>query len=129
LRPGRASGFVLGRTPILKKENGMNVALTLVTDPRAGEILNIIAKETGVDRKALVPDATIEALGIPSLDLIQAVFEIESHFDVEIPVVADRGESEFVTIGGLVGHVLATLDRVSMEKSDKKPIILPCTAA
>jgi acyl carrier protein len=107
----------------------MNVALTLVTDPRAGEILNIIAKETGVDRKALVPDATIEALGIPSLDLIQAVFEIESHFDVEIPVVADRGESEFVTIGGLVGHVLATLDRAAMEKSDKKPIILPCTAA
>jgi acyl carrier protein len=107
----------------------MNMALTPASDPRVNEILDIIAKETGVDRNALVPDATIEALGIPSLDLTQAVFEIESHFDVEIPVVADRGESEFVTVGGLVGHVLATLDRAAIEKSDERSKTPPGTAA
>ena len=80
-------------------------------DPRAPEILDIIARETGVDRALLLPDATLEALGIPSLDLTQAVFEIESHFDIEVPVVAERDGAEFVTIGGLVGHVLVTLDK------------------
>lgn len=80
-------------------------------DPRANEILDIIAKETGVDRARLLPEATLEELGIPSLDLTQAVFEIETHFDVEIPVVADRDGAEFVTVGGLVRHVLETLDR------------------
>jgi acyl carrier protein len=80
-------------------------------DPRAGEILDIIARETAVDRALLRPDATLEALGIPSLDLTQAVFEMESHFDVEIPVVVSTGGAEFATMGGLVQHVLATLDR------------------
>lgn len=87
------------------------------SDNRAGEILEIIAKETGVERGLLLPEATLEALGIPSLDLTQAVFEIETHFDVEIPVVADREGAEFVTIGGLVEHVLATLDRAAAARA------------
>jgi acyl carrier protein len=81
------------------------------SDPHVEEILAIIAKETGVERALLRPEATLEELGIPSLDLTQAVFEIESHFDIEIPVVADREGAEFTTIGALVGHVLATLHK------------------
>jgi acyl carrier protein len=84
------------------------------TDPRCAEILDIVAHETGVDRALLLPDATIEALGIPSLDMVQTVFELESRFDIEIPVVTERqgpGGVEFVTIGDLVQHVLATLHR------------------
>ncbi len=81
-------------------------------DPRAGEILDIIAQETGIERALLLPEAGIEALGIPSLDMTQAVFELETHFDIEIPVIADRpGGGEFTTIGDLVTHVLATIDR------------------
>ncbi len=81
-----------------------------MNDPRADEILNIIAKETGVDRAALVPDATLEALGIPSLDLTQALFEIETHFDIEVPVQPTQDGAEFLTVGSLLAHVLATLD-------------------
>jgi acyl carrier protein len=87
---------------------------TVFSDERANEILDIIAKETGVERSLLVPNATLDELGIPSLDLTQAVFEIETHFDVEIPVVADREGAEFTTIGGLVAHVLTTLDRAAI---------------
>lgn len=50
----------------------------------------IIARETGIDRSLLLPDATIEALGVASLDLTLALFELEKHFDIEIPVVAER---------------------------------------
>ena len=80
-------------------------------DPRRDEILDIVAKETGVARARLLPDATIEELGIPSLDMVQTIFELESRFDVEIPVVSERAGAEFATVGELVDHVLLTLDR------------------
>jgi acyl carrier protein len=80
-------------------------------DPRVGQILDIFAKETGTERAALRPEASIEALGIASLDLTLAVFQIESTFDVEIPVVSERPGNEFETVGDLVAHVIAVLDR------------------
>ena len=80
-------------------------------DPRVAEILAIIAKEASVDVAILRPEATIEELGLASLDIVQAIFELENRFKVEIPVVADRAGAEFVTVGDLVAHVLRTLDR------------------
>ena len=82
-----------------------------MADPREGEILDIVAKETGVDRARLVPDALLSDLEIPSLDLVQTIFAIESHFDIEVPVVQDRTGAEFTTVGELVGHVLHTIDK------------------
>jgi len=82
-----------------------------MNDPRVPEILDIVARETATDRDRLVSDARIEDLGIPSLDMVQAIFALETRFDVEIPVVSERAAgSEFSTVGDLVGHVLATLD-------------------
>lgn len=79
-------------------------------DPRADEILDIIAKETGVDRDRLTMDAAISDLDIPSLDLVQTIFAIEERYKVDIPVVSERTGAEFQTIGDLVQHVLVTLE-------------------
>ena len=79
-------------------------------DPRSAEILAILSKETGIPAAELRPEATIEALGIASLDMVQAIFEIESRWDVEVPVVAERAGAEFTTVGDLLGHVLRVLD-------------------
>jgi len=81
------------------------------TDPRAAEIVAIVAKESGVDPARLVPDARIADLGIASIDMVQSIFEIETRFDVELPVIADQTGGEFETVGSLVAHVLATLDK------------------
>ncbi len=89
----------------------MTVEQTVMRDPRTPEILDIVAKETGVPRDKLAPDASIEALGIASLDMVQTMFAIETRYDVEIPVVSERTGSEFTTVGALVCHVLRTLDR------------------
>ena len=89
----------------------MDEAGQTLTDPRVGEILQIVAKETEVDIARLRPDATIEELGIPSLDMAQTVFALESHFDVEIPVVSERTGAEFTTVADLVSHVLTSVDR------------------
>ena len=79
-------------------------------DPRSSEILDLIAKETGVDRARLIPDAVISDLDIASLDLVQAIFAIEERYKVDIPVVSERTGAEFQTVGDLVQHVLSTLE-------------------
>ncbi len=86
----------------------------IADDTRAEAILRIVAKETGVERHRLVPEATIEQLGIASIDLTLAVFEIEKHFDIEIPVIAPAAGSpgaEFHTVGDLIRQVLLVVNR------------------
>lgn len=85
-----------------------------MSDPRSDEILDIVAKETGVDRARLTPDAVLSDLEIPSLDLVQTIFSIEERFEVDIPVVSESAGAEFQTVGDLVRHVLATLDAAPM---------------
>lgn len=80
-----------------------------VTDPREAEILQIVAKETGVELERLVPEAAIADLDIPSLDLVQAIFALESRYGIEVPVVSERAGAEFSTVGDLVNHVLRTI--------------------
>ena len=84
-----------------------------MTDPRADEILAIVAKESGVPRDKLVPEAELATLDIPSLDMVQAIFAIEEHFQIDIPVVSDQTGGEFKTVGDLVAHVLHTLDHAT----------------
>lgn len=85
-----------------------------MSDPRSDEILDIVAKETGVDRACLTPDAVLSDLEIPSLDLVQTIFAIEERFKVDIPVVSESTGAEFQTVGDLVRHVLATLEAAPM---------------
>ena len=99
-----------------------------MSDPRIEQILDIVAKETAIDRSALRLDATIEELGISSLDMTQAVFEIETVFNIEIPVIAAAPGAEFGTVGDLVRHVLAVLDKArdgSTEKPARAPPAVP----
>ena len=80
-------------------------------DPRVQRILEIFAKETSTDLSALTPQATLEDLGVESLDLTMAVFQLEETFDIEIPVVADTTGAEFRRVGDLVAQVIAILDK------------------
>jgi acyl carrier protein len=81
------------------------------TDPRCAEVVAIFSREVGVAPGLLRPEATLDALEIASLDIVQAIFALEERFDVQIPVVPDRAGSEFTTVGQLLDHVMATLDR------------------
>jgi acyl carrier protein len=90
------------------------------SDPRIARILDIFAKETRADRDLLRPDASLADLGVESIDLTMAVFEIESAFGVDIPVIADRAGAEFSTVGDLVGHVIAVLDRAHVVPPETK---------
>ncbi|HEX4198495.1 MAG TPA: phosphopantetheine-binding protein [Caulobacteraceae bacterium] len=56
-------------------------------------VLDIIAEESLVERSALTPDATLESLGIQSLDIISIVFALEDKFGI----VLEQSEFEGVT--------------------------------
>lgn len=92
-------------------------------DPRVGEILDIVARETKIDRERLQLDAKTADVGIGSLDLTLAVFEIETHFGIEIETPPEPPPGEAMTIGMLVDHVLAILDR-----SPKRALGVPGTS-
>jgi acyl carrier protein len=91
----------------------------MMNDPRALRILDILAAETFVERAKLVPDATIDDLGIASLDIVQAIFALETEFDIELPVAQQGGGAEFATVAELVNHVLAALDGAAGSKVTK----------
>ena len=78
-------------------------------DQRTELILDMIAESSGIARDRLQPETTLDELSINSLKLIEAVFEIESRFDIEIStdgllMVPD------VTVSALMQRVLETID-------------------
>ncbi len=83
---------------------------TTRTDPRIDAILDIVARETKIDRERLQLDARTDDLGIGSLDLTLVVFEIESHFAIELPFAPEPPAEKSMTVGTLVDHVLQFLD-------------------
>jgi len=95
----------------------MQLAYYDLRDPADLEIIEqtlaIIAKECAIDPDLLQPEARIDELGIASIDLVQTMFAIESHFDVEIPVVPQQSGAEFATVGDLIEHTLSTIKSIS----------------
>ena len=90
-----------------------------MNDPRVSHILDIVAKETFVDRVKLVPEATVDELGIASLDLVQTIFAIETQYDVQIPVAGLGGGLDFSTVGSLLDHVIVVLDKVEAARASQ----------
>jgi acyl carrier protein len=68
------------------------------------EILDVVAEEALVERAKLIPEATLESLGIASLDVISIVFALEDRFGV----VLEQTEFEGVrTVSDLVELITA----------------------
>jgi acyl carrier protein len=75
----------------------------------ADEILDVIAKEALIERDRLTPDATLESLGIASLDIISIVFALEDRFGI----VLEQSEFQGVeTVSALVALVAGKAEAV-----------------
>ena len=66
-------------------------------------IFDIIAKESGIDRAKITPDATLKDLDIQSLDAVQILFEIEDHFKITMPDRDPNFDTE--SVKGLIDTV------------------------
>lgn len=70
----------------------------------ADDVLALVADEAPVERAALDHAATLDSLGIASLDVISVLFALEDKFGV----VVEQGDVEGVsTLGEFVDRVLA----------------------
>lgn len=53
--------------------------------------IGAIARQKNLDPAGITEEATLEELGVSSLDAITIVYEIEDEFDVEVPNEALEG--------------------------------------
>jgi acyl carrier protein len=86
----------------MRREEALDRSRPLAIDRNA--VLDIIAEEALVERASLVPEATLESLGIASLDIISIVFALEEQFGLTL----EQSDFEGVTtLGGFVDVILA----------------------
>lgn len=52
-------------------------------------ILKILAEEGKIDPARITPDATLDSLGLLSIDVVSILMGIEEEFDAYIPMTAD----------------------------------------
>lgn len=71
-------------------------------------VIEIIAEQAVLEPSDVTPEQTLEALGIDSLGLVEAIFAIEETFDISVPFNAnDPNESGFdiSSVGAIVAAV------------------------
>ncbi|GGA07169.1 acyl carrier protein [Dyella caseinilytica] len=75
------------------------------------EIFEIISKQAKIDITTIKPESTLKDLGVASLDAIEVIFDIEEHFNINLP----NEDTDFES--GTVGHLVEAVDRQLAQKS------------
>ena len=71
------------------------------------ELLDLIAAEAIIDRATLTRDATLEDLGISSLDVISMLFQLEEKWGV---VIEEGDMPQISTLGEMVDFLLPRIN-------------------
>jgi acyl carrier protein len=71
------------------------------------ELLDLIAKEAIIDREKLTREATLEDLGISSLDVISMLFELEERWGV---VIEEGDMPQMTTLGEMSDFLLSRIN-------------------
>ena len=80
---------------------------------RDDELIDIIAEEALMDRAKLVPAATLEDIGLDSVDLVSVVFAIEEKYGIQI---AEDAFSRSDTLGDVLTKINAMIDAKAAAK-------------
>ncbi len=62
----------------------------------------VISKQANVPEDEVVPDATLDQLGVTSLDLVEIIMSIEDEYGVEIPLDANQASQNIKTVGDII---------------------------
>lgn len=91
-----------------------NAASANATDPKdidmseqnvQQDTFEIIAKQAKIDIATIKPESTLKELGVASLDAIEVIFDLEEHFDIQLP----NEDADFDN--GTVGQLVAAIER------------------
>ena len=73
------------------------------------ELIQLFSETFGIVKDKLLPDATLESLGLDSLAVIEFLFQIEDKFHIQIPDQANPPR----TLGEMTGLIDPLLNAVS----------------
>jgi acyl carrier protein len=76
----------------------------------AEQVRAIIAEQAMLDPAEITMDARLDALGIDSLGLVEAIFAIEETFDIQVPFNANapvEGQRDLSDVGSVIRAVEA----------------------
>lgn len=74
------------------------------------DVFEIISKQAKIDIGTITPQSTLKDLGVASLDAIEVIFDIEEHFNINLP----NEDTDFES--GTVGHLVEAVDRQLAQK-------------
>ncbi len=83
----------------------------------ADKIIAIIAQQAFLEPKDVKPEATLEALGIDSMALVECIFAIEEAFDVQIPFNANDPEASQFDISTIQTIIHAVEGLIAAQKA------------
>jgi acyl carrier protein len=71
-------------------------------------VTEAIARQANLDPASIRLDATLDELGVTSLDLVEIIMTIEDEYDVTVPLDANQASQTIKTVGDIValGHSL-----------------------
>lgn len=75
------------------------------------KVVEIVAREGGIDRARISSASTLKDLEIPSLDVVQIMFAIEEEFKIYLPT-----DTTALTAGTL-SHLVAEIERQLFAKN------------
>lgn len=75
------------------------------------QLVDLFVADGMVDRAAIKPDATLESLGIQSVDIMMVLMSVEEKFGVYIPI--DEKLAETKNLKEFIGHLI---DRIAEER-------------
>ncbi len=72
----------------------------IMTGTLAARVLDVIAREGGIDRTKLVPEATLDQLEVASIGVVMILNGLEQEFDIVFPM--DDSIADVRTVRDLV---------------------------
>ena len=88
-----------------------------MNSPLAPQIIDVIAREGMVDRAKITATATLEDLGLQSIDMVMILNGIEEKFDIYVPM--DESIQKIANVGDVI-DVVSGLVEASAQKAGAK---------
>ena len=80
------------------------------------QVIAIIAEQALLEPEDVIPDSTLESLGIDSLGLVESIFAIEEAFDITVPFNANNPTASDFDITSVASIITGT-ERLRAEQS------------
>ncbi|MDG1354135.1 MAG: acyl carrier protein [Sulfitobacter sp.] len=80
------------------------------------QVIAIIAEQALLEPEDVIPDSTLESLGIDSLGLVESIFAIEEAFDITVPFNANNPTASDFDITS-VASIITGIERLRAEQS------------